>query len=1543
MIIARLPSHLLVSASAVAVVALFIGVPLASTFAPPAGPDSTAGAPDLIAGAALPPLPQADALSDDGTPAPVAPAVFTRNTGQAGDSSILYYTRAGGLLVGFGAGFARYILDPAQPLDPRADSPGEQPAAAVVTVTFGGARGAPPAAMEPAAGSRNFFLGSDAAAWQRNVPSYRTIAYTEAWPGIDLVYRATADGPKYEVVARPGADLSRVSFAYDGADGLEVTPEGAIVATTSAGPLSDSAPTASSGGSPVSCAFEVRDGTTAGFSCPGWDGNRTLVIDPLVFATFLGGTGTDYGRGVRIGPNGTIYVGGFTSSSNFPSTNGAYDTSQNGGYDYFVSRFKSDGTLEWATYIGGSSTDEAFDLWVDSAGDAYLTGIVASTNFPTTAGAWDSTHNGGSYDVGAVKVDATGSQLLFSTYIGGTSNDYGYGIAVGSGNTVYVGGFSSSSNYQTTVGAYKTTNSGGYDVVISRLNQTGYLLNSTYIGGSSTDEAFALRTDGGGLPVVTGYAASTNFPTTSDAAQRTNSGGYDVFLARMTSDLSNVIYSTYLGGSTTDIGEGLTIVSGTAYITGASASSNFPTAGNAFSSSWSAGYDAFLSMINLGTGALIYSAIFGGSSTEYGYGVAVNGFGEAVVAGYTASTNFPVTTYRDQQNHAGNYDTFVVRLNAAGSQMTYGTLLGGSSTDYAYSLALDSNGSAYITGYTSSTNFPVTPGAWDTSYASADAFLVKLDMRKPRLTITTEPPGLFVFDQDTNVSTPFIDECTGLRRINTDSPQYDGETRYVFDRWSNDGTKLQTVDCSLGDVSVVAYFKTEFLANFTTTPPGLQLTVDDIPRNTPLTVWWENGTQHHVDAMALFTANKTRYTFDAWSEGGTGRFDWTANRSLHLAALYTVSQHYFEAQTDRPNTFITLDGNRYDGPVAEWLDAGSTHTLAAPDIVMVGSDIRNTFANWSDGGALSRTFDINSPMSLVAHFTTEFFTTIVTDPEGISIEFDGVETATPISGWWPQGQSHHLKGPFDEVELGATRYRLTGWVDSFAAERTVYADNPVTYTALFTPSSYKTSVDTVPAGLDVILDRESYTTPTDVWWEVGTDHVVQAVSPQQGVGARYVFSGWSDHLQVTHVVTATGPIDLTARYSTEYEVTVDTEPTGLSVSVDGVPGTAPLTVWWAEGARHDLGTDATQSVGAAQRWDFDAWSDGLERLHAASATSATTFVATFAPTFLLSIVSVHAPPPCDVADCWYRGGTNATFHVDSPQEASKGVRFTFDSWTGDYSSTDETAVVLMDGPKTVTAVWKLQYELTVVTAYGNATGAGWYDEGERAPVSLSATQAIVDGTDYGFVGWTGASSSQSAETSVAMDGPKTVTAAWQPVESGEPGPGTSGGSGGGQAGGPLDMALVGGLGAAAAAAAVVGLLLVRRRRSGGGDEEPLAAAPPVPIGDVHASVASPRAASPRAAAPPPEAAAAPTALAQRPVRRQAAAAPPSARPAPPAPAKPSAIPPPPKAPPAAKPGPAPAPKEKAPGPPAQLKCHSCGQPVEAAWSVCPFCEVLLLR
>jgi hypothetical protein len=390
----------------------------------------------------------------------------------------------------------------------------------------------------------------------------------------------------------------------------------------------------------------------------------------------------------------------------------------------------------YSTYLGGSGFDFGAGIAVDASGQAYVTGGTDSTNFPTTAGAFQSSFGGGTFDAFVTKLNPTGSALVYSSFLGGSNQDRGSKIALDSSTNAYVTGFTVSSNFPTTLGAFDMTFNGGGDAFVTKMNPTGsVLIYSTYLGGSvgsnATDGGNDITVDSGGNAYVTGSAESTDFPTTTGAFQTAHAGGTDAFVTKLNPTGSGLVYSTYLGGNNLDSGAGIAIDSmANAYVTGYAASSNFPTTSGAFQPLFSGvPRDAFATKLNSAGSGLVYSTYLGGTGDDFGFGIALDPFRNAYITGGTSSANFPVAG-AFQPTLAGSFDTFVTKLNPTGSApLLYSTYLGGSSIEAtgAVGIALDAFNDAYVTSTTASTNFPTTSGAFQTTLAGGeDAFVAKL-------------------------------------------------------------------------------------------------------------------------------------------------------------------------------------------------------------------------------------------------------------------------------------------------------------------------------------------------------------------------------------------------------------------------------------------------------------------------------------------------------------------------------------------------------------------------------------------------------------------------------------------------------------------------------------------------------------------------------------------------------------------------------------------------------------------------------------------------
>jgi hypothetical protein len=520
-------------------------------------------------------------------------------------------------------------------------------------MTFPGSASVAPVADDSSPSIANYFLGSNPQNWRTNVPVYSRVRYRNLYPGIDLVFYGNAGRIEYDFAVSPGADPSRIRIALSGAGRIGLTGRGDLTITVGGEAIAFLKPDiyqdSRDGRHTVTGSYRVG-GSTFRFKLGPYDRSLPLIIDPaLTYASFFGGTSDETAYAVATDPSGNAYIAGSTSSADLPATSGAYSRQFAGGSsDAFVAKFSPSGALLYATYVGGSAADVAYALAVDSQGNAYLTGSTASSNFPVTQSAYRSTLAGAS-NVFVAKLNPAGSSLLYASYLGGSGTDTGYGIAVDASGDVFIAGSTSSTNFPVSSGAYRTAYAGGtFDAFVTAFNSSGAgLLYSTYLGGSDEDQAYAIALDSKGDAFVAGETLSANFPNTPGLIQAAHH----------------------------------------------------------------ASYDGFVAALNPGGSALLYSTLLGGSSDDYACGIALDSAGNAYVSGYTGSTDFPHTAGVLQPASAGGYDAFVAKIAPLGTALVYSSFLGGSGDDYALPIAVDNGGNVYITGDTTSTNFPVTADA----------------------------------------------------------------------------------------------------------------------------------------------------------------------------------------------------------------------------------------------------------------------------------------------------------------------------------------------------------------------------------------------------------------------------------------------------------------------------------------------------------------------------------------------------------------------------------------------------------------------------------------------------------------------------------------------------------------------------------------------------------------------------------------------------------------------------------------------------------------
>ncbi|HEX2905703.1 MAG TPA: CSLREA domain-containing protein, partial [Phototrophicaceae bacterium] len=684
------------------------------------------------------------------------PLSFVPNAGQT-DAAVLFQVRSlGGTLF-----FARdeVVLAVSQPAPASASifDKTERESAPPLTLRlrFTGANSAPEmSGINPLTGHVNFFYGNDPARWQSNVPTYGSVVYHQLYPGIDLRYDGQEGLLKGTFEVAPGAAPAVIGWQYDGAQSVTIdTATGDLQITLPNGNvLAERAPTAwqdiNGARVPVAIAYTLGADGRIGFTLGNYDSAYALQLDPtLEYSTYLGGSGADYGKTV-IGDMGYgIYVTGSTESSDFPLSNNPFQGSNAGGKDVFVAKISAGGTgLEFATYIGGSGTDDVMDMGVPGLDRdcIFLVGRTTSSDFPVV-NSTGSTLKGPS-DAFVLDLNLDGSGLAYSSYLGGSGNDFAVGLTPGQTSDVTITGVTDSTDFPTTPEAFQPAYGGGqWDIfMVGRWEPEDGPMFSTYFGGSGRDIVTDID-----WRAITGSTTSPDFPLANptdatyshpgcDTAQ---SSCEDAFVAVIEFDDGSPSFSTYLGGSGQEE-RGLGVTS-SMYVTGYTSSADFPTL-NPFqavmpNTNRTAFVTKFSGDINYNY-QLAYSTYLGGSGQDMGTDVVVNTSGSVYVAGVTSSANFPLVNPL-QPALASTQDAFISELSPDGTQLLFSTYLGGNGDEYAEfspSLTLDPYSRTdrlLVTGTTYSTDFPTvnalqpTPGGGGSStYANVDAFLALIDL-----------------------------------------------------------------------------------------------------------------------------------------------------------------------------------------------------------------------------------------------------------------------------------------------------------------------------------------------------------------------------------------------------------------------------------------------------------------------------------------------------------------------------------------------------------------------------------------------------------------------------------------------------------------------------------------------------------------------------------------------------------------------------------------------------------------------------------------------
>ncbi len=587
-------------------------------------------------------------------------------------------------------------------------------------------------------GYLNYLKGKDPAGWATGVLTYDEVLFTDLYPGIDMVFKTTNSGVKYDLLVHPGADPSIIQLEYRFASGISIDGKGDLLIETPLGTVVEERPVAYQGDDPIGAAFKLVGSDRITFSLGDYDKDELLVIDPLLKqSTFLGGSDDEMTESPPFLYQGDIIVAGTTYSRNFPVTSGAVDTicSQ---YDVFVTRMSSDlNALVWSTFLGGTEYDYGYDLEVDASGNVFVTGQTDALDFPTTSGAFDETSNIWTYtdewgweytipDAFASKIASDGKSLLYSTFIGGKGNDTAKGIAVDSSGNAYVGGYTDSSDFPTQ-DPYQDTMYGYQDGFVLVLETTGSsLVYSTYLGGydNYADQIVDIELDSSGKAVVLGYTSASDFPVTTGAYNTVYV--YDMpYVTKFKSDGSDLEFSTFLFQDTYVYD--LCIYKDEPYVTGYTYYSSFPATKDAYSNTMGGWADAFACILSTDGSKLIYATLLGGTEYEMGYHIIVDAQGAMVVSGFVASTDFPTTKDTYQTSLKGYSDAFLTWFTVDRKDLFFSTYFGGSQEEQGYGTVMTGTYEPCLYGATSSSDLPTTKGSYSPTMNGGwqDVFLAK--------------------------------------------------------------------------------------------------------------------------------------------------------------------------------------------------------------------------------------------------------------------------------------------------------------------------------------------------------------------------------------------------------------------------------------------------------------------------------------------------------------------------------------------------------------------------------------------------------------------------------------------------------------------------------------------------------------------------------------------------------------------------------------------------------------------------------------------------
>ena len=682
------------------------------------------------------------------------PLSFEPNEGQAGPGA-LFLARGPGYSLSLAPDAAVIALaSPADPADGQAAAP------TVVRMQLVGSNvDAALSGLDSQAGTTSYLVGSDPSRWRTSIPHFGRVLSQGVYPGVDMICDGAGGRLEYDFAVAPGTDPGVIRLAFAGVGSMSVAPDGSLILPTAAGDLRQEAPAAyqeiDGSRRPVTSAFRLSPDGQVGFSIGAYDPSYPLVIDPVLdYSTYLGGPYGNIAGAIATDPEGDAYISGLAIGNGYPYIGPSGMQSGFSTVGLFVVKLNAEGSEQlYTTYIGSGGNGEARGIAVDAAGDAYVTGDAGSDGFPIVNGPQPPLHGGGVF---VVKLDPSGSSALYSRFLDTQHGGKATGIAIDAIGNAYVTGSMTGGDLDV-ANPFQATQDGEKDAFVSKLDPSGSLVYSTYLGGSGQDEGLGIAVDGAGSAYVTGTTTSADFPTVNPF-QSTLNGGQDAFVAKLNPTGSALVYSTYLGGSgveedgdgINDAG-GITVdASGSAYVTGSTQSPDFPTR-HAFQAALGGTEDAFVSKLDPSGATLAYSSFLGGSGKDVGWAIALDAAGHAFVTGDVGSSDFPTVDPVQASLGSGpntKANAFVTEVASSGSALLFSTYLGGSFLDGGRGIAVDPAGNVLVTGQAVSKDFPTVHPlqTFTGQYGVAGLFVAKISGFAPlasstSLTVTPSPSG----------------------------------------------------------------------------------------------------------------------------------------------------------------------------------------------------------------------------------------------------------------------------------------------------------------------------------------------------------------------------------------------------------------------------------------------------------------------------------------------------------------------------------------------------------------------------------------------------------------------------------------------------------------------------------------------------------------------------------------------------------------------------------------------------------------------------------